>query len=119
MIRAADEFHAGKLQSTRSISIAKRAIPTFGQHYGLLSEHFVHINRAHAGLEPIVRYEEGMNLVKVCQERLARAEQKIEIIARNSAGKTIVKDFEPTPEPAAPTEDVDESESTNDEIKLF
>jgi exodeoxyribonuclease VII small subunit len=67
----------------------------------------------------IVRYEEGMNLVKVCQERLAKAEQKIEIIARNSAGKTIVKDFEPTPEPAAPTEGADESESTNDEIKLF
>ena len=67
----------------------------------------------------IVRYEEGMNLVKVCQERLAKAEQKIEIIARNSAGKTIVKDFELTPEPAAPTEGADESESTNDEIKLF
>ena len=67
----------------------------------------------------IVRYEEGMNLVKICQERLAKAEQKIEIIARNSAGKTIVKDFEPAPEPAAPTEGVDESESTNDEIKLF
>ena len=31
----------------------------------------------------IVRYEEGMNLVKICQERLANAEQKIEIIARN------------------------------------
>src|SRR5437016_5120556 len=30
----------------------------------------------------IVRYEEGMNLVKICQERLANAEQKIEIIAR-------------------------------------
>src|SRR5438552_2933905 len=25
----------------------------------------------------IVRYEEGMNLVKICQERLANAEQKI------------------------------------------
>jgi len=67
----------------------------------------------------IIRYEEGMSLVKVCQERLAKAEQKIEIIARNSAGKTIVKDFEPTPEPAAPTEGANESESTNDEIKLF
>jgi exodeoxyribonuclease VII small subunit len=67
----------------------------------------------------IVRYEEGMNLVKVCQERLAKAEQKIEIIARNSAGKAVVKDFETAPEPAAPTEGVDESESTNDEIKLF
>src|SRR5256712_13188669 len=41
----------------------------------------------------IVRYEEGMNLVRICQERLASAEQKIEIIARNSAGKPIVKDF--------------------------
>jgi exodeoxyribonuclease VII small subunit len=67
----------------------------------------------------IVRYEEGMNLVKVCQERLAKAEQKIEIIAHNSAGKAIVKDFEPTPEAAAPAEPVDKSESTNDEIKLF
>ena len=68
----------------------------------------------------IVRYEEGMNLVKVCQDRLTKAEQKIEIIARNSAGKTIVKDFEPAPEPRdRGTETVDESESTNDEIKLF
>ena len=66
----------------------------------------------------IVRYEEGMNLVKICQERLANAEQKIEIIARNSAGKTTVKDFEPTSEPA-PHSVVDEPQDTNDEIKLF
>src|SRR6266851_4674572 len=46
----------------------------------------------------IVRYEEGMNLVKICQERLASAEQKIEIIARNSVGKPVVKDFEPAAE---------------------
>jgi exodeoxyribonuclease VII small subunit len=67
----------------------------------------------------IVRYEEGMNLVKICQERLANAEQKIEIIARNSAGKTIVKDFEPTQERPAPASEVSETEVTNDEIKLF
>jgi exodeoxyribonuclease VII small subunit len=68
----------------------------------------------------IVRYDEGMNLLKVCQERLAKAEQKIEIIARNSAGKAIVRDFEPTPESRdRGTETVDESESTDDEIKLF
>jgi exodeoxyribonuclease VII small subunit len=46
----------------------------------------------------IVRYEEGMSLVKTCQERLATAEQKIEIIARNSVGKPVVKEFEPTTE---------------------
>src|SRR3954465_7133114 len=51
----------------------------------------------------IVRYEEGMNLVKVCQERLASAEQKIEIIARNSAGKPVVKEFEPGNEPRPET----------------
>jgi exodeoxyribonuclease VII small subunit len=68
----------------------------------------------------IVRYEEGMNLVKICQERLANAEQKIEIIARNNAGKTVVKEFEPTQEPETPPKAFgDESPSTNDEIRLF
>src|SRR3979411_278874 len=67
----------------------------------------------------IVRYEEGMNLVKICQERLASAEQKIEMIARNSAGKAIVKDFEASQEPAAPANVIDETENENDEIKLF
>ena len=67
----------------------------------------------------ILRYEEGMSLVKVCQERLAKAEQKIEIIARNSAGKPEVKEFEPTQAPEKPASMADESPSTNDEIKLF
>ena len=67
----------------------------------------------------IVRYEEGMNLVRICQERLANAEQKIEIIARNSAGKPIVKDFEPTPETTEAATGADDSKDANDEIKLF
>jgi exodeoxyribonuclease VII small subunit len=67
----------------------------------------------------IVRYEEGMNLVKICQERLANAEQKIEIITRNTAGKAVVKEFESTQEPATPDKSAEEAESTNDEIKLF
>jgi exodeoxyribonuclease VII small subunit len=67
----------------------------------------------------IVRYEEGMNLVKICQERLANAEQKIEIIARNSAGKTVVKDFEPTQEPETPASVIEPQNINDDEIKLF
>jgi exodeoxyribonuclease VII small subunit len=67
----------------------------------------------------IVRYEEGMNLVKICQERLASAEQKIEIIARNSAGKPVVKDFEPAAakidNPAGP----DERGEQANEVRLF
>ena len=64
----------------------------------------------------IVRYEEGMNLVKVCQERLTSAEQKIEIIARNNAGKAIVKNFEPAAEPANAQ---NKQELRNDEVRLF
>jgi exodeoxyribonuclease VII small subunit len=67
----------------------------------------------------IVRYEEGMNLVKICQGRLANAEQKIEIITRNSTGKAVVKEFEPTQDPTTPEEPAAKSEDTDDEIKLF
>ena len=67
----------------------------------------------------IVRYEEGMKLVKICQERLANAEQKIEIITRNSAGKAVVKEFEPAQEAGPPEKAEVEPESSDDEIKLF
>src|SRR6202048_5179055 len=78
----------------------------------------------------IVRYEEGMNLVKVCQDRLASAEQKIEIIARNSAGKATVKKFEPEtetkidpPSPGLrrgePDQTSDQGEKEKDEVRLF
>jgi exodeoxyribonuclease VII small subunit len=67
----------------------------------------------------IVRYEEGMKLVKTCQERLANAEQKIEIITRNSTGKAVVQEFEPAQEAGPPDKTAVESKSTDDEIKLF
>ena len=67
----------------------------------------------------IVRYEEGMSLVKVCQDRLTNVEQKIEIITRNSAGKAVVKEFEPAQESPGFEKPTAESENTNDEIKLF
>lgn len=63
----------------------------------------------------IVRYEEGMGLVKICQERLATAEQKIEIIARNSAGKAVIKPFEAPEEASAGTE----KDNGSDEVRLF
>lgn len=63
----------------------------------------------------IIRYEEGMGLVKICQERLATAEQKIEIIARISAGKPVIKPFEAAEEAPAGTE----KENGTDEVRLF
>ncbi len=64
----------------------------------------------------IVRYEEGMKLVKICQERLASAEQRIEIITRNNAGKPAVRKFEPASENASPS-DLERKE--NDGVTLF
>ncbi len=71
--------------------------------------------------ELISRYEEGMKLVKTCQERLAGAEQRIEIITRNHAGKPVVQPFEAAAQvdpvrsvPAPPNR-----ENENDEVSLF
>jgi len=69
--------------------------------------------------ELIVRYEEGMNLVKVCQERLASAEQRIEIITRNHAGKPVVQPFEATSEPPLVSIAVEKIEKKNDDVRLF
>lgn len=69
----------------------------------------------------IVRYEEGMKLVKVCQERLTAAEARIEIITRDSSsGKITVKDFAPTaaPESAAPAS-APAPETAAEDISLF
>src|SRR5437762_14211760 len=64
--------------------------------------------------ELIVRYEEGMKLVKVCQERLASAEQRIEIITRNNAGKPIVKDFAPSADRESTEKSGEKGETADD-----
>lgn len=69
--------------------------------------------------ELIVRYEEGMKLVKICQERLASAEQRIEIITRNHAGKAVVKEYEPKAEIASAFVAPEKGEIENDEVRLF
>jgi exodeoxyribonuclease VII small subunit len=69
--------------------------------------------------ELIGRYEEGMKLVKVCQERLASAEQRIEIITRNNAGKPVVKDFEPAAERETAAKVEEKGANKNDEVRLF
>jgi exodeoxyribonuclease VII small subunit len=66
----------------------------------------------------ILRYEEGMKLVKVCQERLAAAEQRIEIITRNSAGKAVVQEFEPAAVSVA-AQPEPKGEPKNADVSLF
>lgn len=68
--------------------------------------------------ELIVRYEEGMKLVGICQERLASAEKRIEIITRNHAGKPVVKEFEPAAAENARTAKSGDKEDGTD-VSLF
>ncbi|MBX9742415.1 MAG: exodeoxyribonuclease VII small subunit [Chthoniobacterales bacterium] len=39
----------------------------------------------------IERYEEGVKLLKICQEKLTAAEQRIEIITRNARGEAVLQ----------------------------
>lgn len=42
----------------------------------------------------IARYEEGVNLAKLCQERLDRAEERIRIIAKDADGAPVLEEFD-------------------------
>jgi exodeoxyribonuclease VII small subunit len=41
----------------------------------------------------LARYEEGTKLVKICQEKLAEAELKIQQLEKNAAGEMKLKTF--------------------------
>ena len=41
----------------------------------------------------LANYEDGVKLVRLCQEKLDAAEEKIQIIRRTAAGPTGVEDF--------------------------
>lgn len=53
---ALERFHAGKLQSTKCVGLAKGVVAPLGLYYGMLSKQFVHIGPAHAAFEPIAAY---------------------------------------------------------------
>jgi exodeoxyribonuclease VII small subunit len=42
----------------------------------------------------LAKYEEGAKLVKICQEKLAEAEMKIQQLEKNAAGEVKLKTFE-------------------------
>jgi exodeoxyribonuclease VII small subunit len=46
----------------------------------------------------VTRYEEGMKLAKLCQEKLAEAELKIQQLEKTGAGEIKLKPFEPEAE---------------------
>ena len=63
--------------------------------------------------ELIVRYEEGIRLVGVCNRRLAAAENRIETLNRSGNGKILAM----APEAQAAPKDIHKIK--NDETRLF
>jgi exodeoxyribonuclease VII small subunit len=68
----------------------------------------------------LVRYEEGTRLVQLCQDQLATAEKRIEIIARGARGEPKLETFDPEkvpvqPAPATPRA----STKTGEDVSLF
>lgn len=61
----------------------------------------------------IERYEEGMRLVKICGDKLADAEQKVEILTRAKS----VADSAAPEAPAVPAKTA--AEEPDDEVRLF
>jgi exodeoxyribonuclease VII small subunit len=64
--------------------------------------------------ELIVRYEEGIRLVGVCNRRLAAAENRIETLNRSGNGKILA-----TGAPEAQASPKDIQKIKNDETRLF
>jgi len=67
----------------------------------------------------LVNYEEGVKLVKICQDKLAEAEKKIEIIQKKASGEVELRSFDEssTQIPAKPGK-AKESKPSKD-ISLF
>ena len=61
---------------------------------GRLEEIVGEIEKTPPPLETLIdRYEEGMNLLRTCRERLDAAEKRIEIITRTSRGEATLEPF--------------------------
>ena len=55
----------------------------------------------------IKRYEEGIQLVKVCEEKLQSVEKRVEILMRKADGDAALAPFDPEKKPVTgPREDV-------------
>ncbi len=55
----------------------------------------------------ITRYEEGIKLVKVCEERLQTVEKRVEILTRTASGDPQLSPFDPEKKAiTGPREDV-------------
>jgi exodeoxyribonuclease VII small subunit len=76
-------------------STAPQEESSLEQALGRLEEIVAEIERTPPPLEVLIgRYEEGMNLLRTCREKLDAAEKRIEIITRDARGNAVLEPFE-------------------------
>ena len=94
---------------------AKKEEPSFENAIGRLESIVEQMESDKLSLEDLlVRYEEGVKLVKLCAEKLQAAEKRIEIITRDAGGKLKTASFD-ADQPASAINAAARSE----EVKLF
>ena len=94
---AAVRILPGKEQVTvmaKAKSPSEESEPSFESAMGRLEEIVGTMEAEKLPLEDLLlRYEEGVKLVRFCTDKLASAEQRIEIITRDAAGKPALAPF--------------------------
>jgi exodeoxyribonuclease VII small subunit len=68
--------------------------------------------------ELLVRYEEGIKLVKVCEEKLGTAERRIDLLTKDAAGKPQLVEFDPSA-PQAGSAAVKSGTAPDEDVSLF
>lgn len=108
---AIEQFHAGKLKSTKCVTWAKESLPILPPLWGMLSNEFVHIGRGHSTLDMPKRYKSGdealgfikktmMTMACLLQivTELIYADEKIDLLFWKPSGGGWT--FDPSPESA-------------------
>ncbi len=91
------------MSAAKTSAEEKSASVSFESGIGRLEEIVEQMESDKLPLEDLLlRYEEGLKLVKVCSEKLKAAEARIAIIARDAAGKPVATPFEPGGPPQNP-----------------
>ena len=74
--------------------ISEKNPPTLEVALQRISQIVATMEEGNLPLEKLIdSYEEGVCLVKSCQEKLDAAEKRIRIIARNARGESVLEDF--------------------------
>ena len=82
------------MEPAAQYSVSEKNPPTIEQAMERLEKLVAEMESGQLPLDKLIAgYEEGVGLVRLCQEKLDAAEQKIQIITRNAAGPTGLADF--------------------------